>query len=545
MKINSAQGGMLAAEELRREHKKMKIKNIFIYVFLFLLTALVLDLANPLFDRPPRDGGFFLYAGGQILDGKIPYQDFWDSKGPGIFYINAVGLFLGNGSRWGVWLVEFIFIFFTFFVLYHSLLTRWNSSTTLLGITCAGFGLKIALGYGNYTEEYALLFNVLGLALFFSIEEYHKSLWKYFWVGILFGVSFTFRANNIGGLLSIFIAVFIYFFAQKNKKELIRILLISLSGFAVPLLLWFWYFAFSASAWDMIYASILFNFLYTAAEERELLSLFVSGFGRYGMAWVAWVTLLAWLVFVWRNFSKRSQWQSAWVINLFFVFWFPVEILLSNLSGRDFSHYYISWALAVAFYNTMLFDEVKRFLRHRFALQYIEKLSYVSITIVLIISLLPSLPRYIKVLSLSASPNQPQEYIHPISQYIQENTQPTDLVLTWYPDMGINFMAERTSPVKYVYYPLFLGETLTSEIENEYISDLTSRRPALILDCSREVDAIPSLDVTTRKEQFATPGLRSKMYIPPSMAILNDFVKTNYFIETKIEKCIVFRLSSK
>ena len=44
------------------------------YVFLFFLTALVLDLANPFFDKPARDGGFFLYAGQQIADGKISLQ---------------------------------------------------------------------------------------------------------------------------------------------------------------------------------------------------------------------------------------------------------------------------------------------------------------------------------------------------------------------------------------------------------------------------------------------------------------------------------------
>ena len=48
------------------------------------------------------------------------------------------------------------------------------------------------------------------------------------------------------------------------------------------------------------------------------------------------------------------------------------------------------------------------------------------------------------------------EYVDPISAYIRENTQPDDLVLTWYPEMGISFMAGRTSPVKYLYYPLFL-----------------------------------------------------------------------------------------
>src|SRR5688572_1505902 len=164
----------------------MKIKNILVYIFLFLLTSLVLDLANPLFDKPSRDGGFFLYAGQQILDGKIPYQDFWDSKGPAIFYINALGLLLGNGSRWGVWIVEFVFIFLTFFVLYQTLIKRWSANAVLLGITMAGLGLRSVLGYGNYTEEYSLLFNAIALSLFFSLEYDVKKLWSYFSIGILF-----------------------------------------------------------------------------------------------------------------------------------------------------------------------------------------------------------------------------------------------------------------------------------------------------------------------------------------------------------------------
>ena len=41
-----------------------KIRPALPYIFLFLLTALTLDLANPLFNTPARDGGFFLYAGG-------------------------------------------------------------------------------------------------------------------------------------------------------------------------------------------------------------------------------------------------------------------------------------------------------------------------------------------------------------------------------------------------------------------------------------------------------------------------------------------------
>lgn len=520
----------------------MKIKNIFVYIFLFLLTALVLDLANPLFDRPARDGGFFLYAGQQILEGKIPYQDFWDSKGPAIFYINALGLFLGSGSRWGVWFVEFVCIFFTFVISYQMLSEHWSSTSVLFGIFLSGLGLKIVLGYGNYTEEYALFFNALGLLFFFVNKAENLDFKRYFLIAIFFGLSFTFRANNIGGFFAILIALSVFCFMTKSFQELFKNFFVILVGFAVPLLIWALYFSWYGILDKMIHASIFFNFLYSAVEERGIFSIF-NGFGRYGMQWVAWVALLGWLIFIYRNFSAYSKLKNASIFNLFLLVWLPIEVLLSNLSGRDFSHYYISWVLAVIVYITFLGSEILSFLKNKVSAQKIETWVLISILIAFSISSLSIWERYTQTFKQLIKNSNAKEYSHPISTYVQEHTQETDLVLTWYPDLRINFMAHRTSPVKYVYFPLFLGESLTTEIQASYFKDLTSSYPELILDCSREIDAIPSLDVTTRKTQFGTPGLRSKMYIPPNMGEINDFVKANYHIETKIDNCIIFRLN--
>jgi hypothetical protein len=523
----------------------MKIKNIFVYTFLFLLTALVLDLANPLFDRPSRDGGFFLYAGQQILDGKIPYKDFWDSKGPAIFYINALGLFLGNGSRWGVWFLEFIFIFSTFLILYKILSKQWGISPALFGLTMAGFGLRTVLGYGNYTEEYALLFNALGIMLFFSILESEKTFLKFFWIGALFGLSFTFRANNIGGLFAILIAIFIYFIYKRNFIEAIKSISTTLLGFIFPLLLWALYFTLHNAASEMIYASLIFNFAYSAAQERHLFFLF-EGFGRFGMGAISWLAVLAWIVFairVLRNFKQKK----VFLLEIFLIVWFPIEVLLSNLSSRNFSHYYISWFLVIAVLFAMLFDEVLLFLKAKtfFSKMFEQSDSFVIalLTFSVIIFSLPSFARYNETLTKFNDRTISHVYIDPTALYVKENTEPNHQVLTWYSDLGINFMAERTSPVKYVYYPLFYEGTLTEEIEESYIQDLITKQPEMIIDCSRQIDAIPSMHNVTRKEQFATPGLRGGMYIQPRYGEIFDFVKDNYYIETTIDKCIIFRIN--
>jgi hypothetical protein len=522
-----------------------KIRSAVLLIFLFLLTALVIDLANPLFDKPSRDGGFFLYAGSQILGGKIPYLDFWDNKGPAIFYINAIGLWLGGGSRWGVWTVEFLCVFGTLLILFRVLSARWGREAALFGITMAGLGLRVVLGYGNYTEEYALLFNAAGLYLFISMSDTEGNYWKYFWVGVLFGLSFAFRANNIGGLFGILAAVFLFYVLKQNWLEAVKIIIVTLVGFVFPLLLWTGYFALLGGVEEMIYGSITFNFSYSAAKDRGWLDLF-GGFGRYGMSWYGWFTLLAWVAFALRalnNFTKKK----ISVFEIFLLVWFPIEILLSNLSGRNFTHYYISWALAVAVYCAFLFAEIWQAVFKVSSLHGWNDRLDVCVSAALVIAMFVLFPtsaaRYNKTISQLFNRESVIEYVDPISAYIRENTRPDDFVLTWYPERGINFVAGRTSPVKYTNYPLFIDDSLTEEIESTYIAGLTTNRPELILDCSRQIDAIPSLDPSTRKEQYSTPGAKRKMYIHPGMEQIFSFVSENYHIENTIESCIIFRLN--
>src|SRR3990172_8300854 len=95
--------------------RAMGRKHYYFVVFcaaIWLLAVLILP-SNPMDRLPGQDNGVFLYGGQQLLAGKTPYVDFWDHKGPLIFYINALGLLIGSGSRWGVWILEFVFLLLT------------------------------------------------------------------------------------------------------------------------------------------------------------------------------------------------------------------------------------------------------------------------------------------------------------------------------------------------------------------------------------------------------------------------------------------------
>jgi len=72
---------------------------IVIYLILFAVVVPVLIHVSPMFITfPSRDSGVFMYIGKGILSGNIPYRDYWDHKGPVIYFINALGMLLMNSG---------------------------------------------------------------------------------------------------------------------------------------------------------------------------------------------------------------------------------------------------------------------------------------------------------------------------------------------------------------------------------------------------------------------------------------------------------------
>ncbi|HMB23654.1 MAG TPA: glycosyltransferase family 39 protein, partial [Anaerolineales bacterium] len=119
-------------------------------------TIVALFPANPNnMTLPSRDSGVFLYVAWRLLSGDMPYRDVWDHKPPLIYFVDALGLSLTPNSLWGVWLLEFIFGFFTLFLIYKLLYREFGVYAALAGTLTLTSGLLTVLARGNVTEEYA------------------------------------------------------------------------------------------------------------------------------------------------------------------------------------------------------------------------------------------------------------------------------------------------------------------------------------------------------------------------------------------------------
>ena len=130
------------------------------FVFLVVMSGLILIRCLPriVSPFPIGDSGAYLYIGWRWLEGEIPYRDTWNHKPPGVYAINLLGLWLADGNKIGVHLLEYVFILTAFGVLYHVSMKRYGQLIAML-VTILILLSPISKEFGsNFTETYALVF---------------------------------------------------------------------------------------------------------------------------------------------------------------------------------------------------------------------------------------------------------------------------------------------------------------------------------------------------------------------------------------------------
>ena len=256
---------------------RFREKEGFAYVFL-VLYALILLLwysytTSPLYNRIGTDSEIFKIMGIGILEGKVPYRDLFDHKGPVIFFINALGQLISPG-RAGLFLLQTVSLSCAFVLIYK--ISRLFSSVKKSVAIALLIGLFVtALGIGgNQVEEWELPWQLLSVYLAlkyllgFEKNPIHPPVYTLIY-GICFGiVSFT-RLNDgalIGGMMIGFAAFLIL---KKQQRQLPLNIALFLSGWAltaVPVLL---YFGRNGALSEFFYGSYIHNFLY-AADKYSL-----------------------------------------------------------------------------------------------------------------------------------------------------------------------------------------------------------------------------------------------------------------------------------
>lgn len=500
-------------------------------VLLALAVLIVLNQANPLTTRLGRDSGMYAYVASRVVRGDTPYLSAWEHKPPGIFFVDALGLALAGGTRWGIWLAEFVFLLAAAVAGFHALRGRFGKGAALAASLIWLAGLSLVLEGGNFTEELSLPFSFISLLLFGMTLKRPAAAWLYVALGVMTGCAFMLRPNNAGVQIAIVLTELVLCVLRKRIwRESLKGWLALAAGFILPAAAAAAYFLSRAAFRPFLEAAFLFNLSY--GSRVDLLGALISGVKHLGFA--AGVGL-AGMLLAFQELGGSPRRFRFDPILLWLALDFVLEILLSGLSGLNYPHYFISWLPWVAFASALLISRLAGSFEGWLQRHALPALA--GAILVLALASVGTLRGYAAALKdLSASQGEVQRQ-EQLPSYVNENTQPGETVLVWGGEAGINFLARRDAPTAHFQYGILAPSPITDRISAEFHRDVTANPPRLILDEAGE--ELPPLSASNPVQWLASRGLPPLAFVQEFF----DFVHANYTYKTSVTGVPVYTLS--
>lgn len=504
--------------------EKQKYKMwIFEYLLIVIGVLLVLLPTSPM-NMPwtYRDSGVFLYTGSRILNGDLPYINIWDHKPPVIFYLNALGLFLGGGSRWGVWFIEFISLLLAAFIGFRLTKKVFGILPSILSLYLWLFSLCFLIQGGNLTTEYTLPLQFACIWLAYQSAKDDFFSWRGFLIGILSGIAFLTKQNTIG----IDVAIILFLVLDRSNKgeykKLLKELLIILFGGLSIFLLIIIYFGYNNLLPEFWNSAFVYNFYYSSSDIKRNISAIISGLQMLSatnltqFAIVGWSGGLAILFFNKKISNELRSLLTIVLINL------PIELLFVSISGKTYPHYFMTLLPIFSFFSSLAFwllfigiskidktissqqiDHPKTGIINGPVGKYSQLI--IAICVILAFSLL-NIKSYLNLVG----GYRKHRYTNVLT-YIDKSTADNDQVLLWGAETTINFFSDRQSPSRFVYqYPLYTPGYTSKAMIEEFLSDVVQNKPALIINTKNSRTPFMEFDSTSKDIEEGLRYIRSR-----------------------------------
>lgn len=317
--------------------------SVFCVAFLLLLSA----STSPLYkDYCDGDSSIFMLIGKAMASGKRVYADYFDHKGPILFFINYLG-FLLTGSKTGVFIIQCITLSLTAVFMYKTARIFTKTARSIICVVISILAFASTISDGNLSEEYCMLFCMIPVYLsikFFTKtpNEPHPRLYIMIY-GVCFALCAFIRVNNgilIGGIV---LVALVTDFISDRARYAVKNIFYFLLGFciiAVPVLL---IFLIRGTLGEMLFATFIFNFKYAAAGSAEKNSSSMS-------LLIQWALPVLVLIIVSTTFSKRLGAKVSSLITAMSVF-----ALIPVMLGFSYTHYYTTLIPLILIYAAVFF----------------------------------------------------------------------------------------------------------------------------------------------------------------------------------------------
>jgi hypothetical protein len=385
-----------------------------------------------------------------MAEGKLPYRDLFDHKGPLLYLIQRIGIGLTPGSYTGVWMLELLSMAASarYILKLAGLVTENRTEAYLTVLAVLGACGWMVWQGGNFTEEFALPWIACAALIccsFFENGTYRPR--DILLLGAGFAAVLLLRANMIAVWACYIPIILVLLLKEKRFSDLGRCTLLFLGGailMTLPFVIWAAEAGFLRELWEDY---ILFNFRYTGSvavgmrERVILVLLFVK------VLWPAAAALLISLILMPR---RKLLWY-----NLLF---YTVSVVSASMSGRLYFHYAIVMLPAVVLPFACCFDLASRLFRNRNGSGTVNPAVLLATCALLVAGAVS----YRLVFSYSAEDDH-------LTAYLKENTDAEDDVLiignsSWY-----YLMADRKTENRFFYQlpPVEISDGLRDEFYEE------------------------------------------------------------------------------
>ncbi len=275
--------------------------------------------------------------GRAVVEGKLPYVDIWELKGPAIFYIEAFGYWL-TYSKLGIFMIQVICLYITFYFVYRTFRIEFSIGKSILLVFFSCLSLCLNYQDGNLIEEYTLPLIAPSIFLLYKWSKcplrnniprpnpYYAALY-----GIVLGFSLMTRLTDALGICAAVMVIAIYLIIKGQWNNLLQNVFAYLCGFVSVVIPFCLYFYAKGALYEMWYGTFIFNLSYTAESSTGGISdlssfrgFLVAFFNSYTLFFIGLITILF-------NKNRRLAGTMWMAMGAFLFAWF--------INSNGYAHY--------------------------------------------------------------------------------------------------------------------------------------------------------------------------------------------------------------
>jgi hypothetical protein len=527
-------------------------------LFLLLLSLTILIRLPTLLEPWGADQAGFGFVAKGILEGKVPYRDFYSLTGYGVFFTFALFFKLFGMNMVSVHIGHLLVSLLTVilvFLLTHRLFGRNVAFAAAFiytifsnGLAFSGFGYENKSAWGTYwylaQREVFMALLITGAVLLTSVKTTKRRKLLSFMCGLLIGLAAFYKVTATL-MLFLFMGYIVYDeFSVSHRLlslKLLGSLFALLLGFILINLPFLYYFWIHGALKDVYQALFLHVSLYARISRGlRIETLFSGHYSILSENLVLWLfSIISCLYIVFQDRTRN---------NLLLVFWTLLTLVMVWGQGKFFGYHFIllvpPFSILTAYGLQKFFvieGGFRSFLRHNlYDIKKIFMLTTIILSIgALCISSYDYYKRHIQLLTRKLTKSEYYEVFtefptHPYSfradyqvvQYLLEHRKTGDKLEVIFSagDTIIHFLTDMEASTRFLQsWYLFPSDELLSKhkitvsLRDEFINQILEDEPRYIL-CVH----IPLEELTQ------IPSLKDD----PNVRKLDTFVNTNYELET-------------